>query len=269
MSEQIKKGKKYKVLSDATNKVWDVCSFYTHGDDVKFDDNTTATNLKTKVNTLETKVDDCFQSVSDGKALVASAITDKGVTTASDAEFAVMANNISKISQGAGSGSEYLYYDEDLKQVMAYSISLGKFIPIKNLENLPIESIYLFVGGAFYNTNIGTIKMSSVGVNGEYILNNASATGVGLWCSGLNGYTKVRFGACGKNTIQYGTCNATSSLPSVINSGAGRVSFKSELLTSEEKIYEIDVNNYGFFIGIGSGELNSLLKITFIEVLNE
>lgn len=39
----------------------------------------------------------CFQSVSNGKSLVASAITDKGVETASDATFAVMSDNISKI----------------------------------------------------------------------------------------------------------------------------------------------------------------------------
>lgn len=42
-------------------------------------------------------IEECFQSVSDGKALVASAITDKGVTTASDATFATMATNIASI----------------------------------------------------------------------------------------------------------------------------------------------------------------------------
>ena len=41
-----------------------------------------------------------FQSVSDGKALVASAITDKGVQTASDATFQTMAKNIAEIANG-------------------------------------------------------------------------------------------------------------------------------------------------------------------------
>mgnify|MGYP004646875103 CR=1 FL=1 len=36
-------------------------------------------------------------SVSNGKSLIASAITDKGVSTASDATFQTMANNISSI----------------------------------------------------------------------------------------------------------------------------------------------------------------------------
>lgn len=43
-----------------------------------------------------------FQSVSDGKTVVAAAITDKGVLTAADATFQVMAGNISNIVQGSG-----------------------------------------------------------------------------------------------------------------------------------------------------------------------
>ena len=39
-----------------------------------------------------------FGLVSDGKALVANAITDKGVTTSSTATFATMANNINALS---------------------------------------------------------------------------------------------------------------------------------------------------------------------------
>lgn len=46
-------------------------------------------------------IDSCFQSVSSGKALVASAITGKGVKTASDAAFATMANNINNIKDVA------------------------------------------------------------------------------------------------------------------------------------------------------------------------
>ena len=48
-----------------------------------------------EINTLK-------KSVSDGKTLVATAITDKGVETAADATFAVMAENISQIETGGG-----------------------------------------------------------------------------------------------------------------------------------------------------------------------
>ena len=48
-----------------------------------------------EINTLK-------KSVSDGKTLVATAITDKGVDTAADATFAIMAENISQIETGGG-----------------------------------------------------------------------------------------------------------------------------------------------------------------------
>lgn len=50
-----------------------------------------------RVTTLETQVNELFQSVSSGKSLVANAITGKGVSTATNATFATMATNISKI----------------------------------------------------------------------------------------------------------------------------------------------------------------------------
>ena len=52
---------------------------------------------------IQEELDKVFQSVSSGKELIANAITDKGVNTAIDAEFAIMADNIGKIS---GGGSE-------------------------------------------------------------------------------------------------------------------------------------------------------------------
>lgn len=52
---------------------------------------------------LKEDVEECFQSVSNGKSLVASAITDKGVETAADATFETMANNIALIESGGES----------------------------------------------------------------------------------------------------------------------------------------------------------------------
>ena len=43
-----------------------------------------------------------FQSVSNGKSAIAAAITDKGVETAADASFDIMASNIKAISGGGG-----------------------------------------------------------------------------------------------------------------------------------------------------------------------
>ena len=51
--------------------------------------------------TVKEAMDGLFTSVSDGKAAVASAITDKGVPTAQDADFSTLADHIRKIASGA------------------------------------------------------------------------------------------------------------------------------------------------------------------------
>lgn len=50
----------------------------------------------------ETRIAEVFQRVSNGKRLVASAITDRGVATAADAEFQVLADNIGRIARPSG-----------------------------------------------------------------------------------------------------------------------------------------------------------------------
>ena len=49
---------------------------------------------------LNVKIDNCFQSVSNGKSLIASAITDKGIETEATDTFEIMAENIENISTG-------------------------------------------------------------------------------------------------------------------------------------------------------------------------
>ena len=49
---------------------------------------------------VDTKYNELFQSVSNGKTTVANAITDKGVATATNATFATMASNIALIETG-------------------------------------------------------------------------------------------------------------------------------------------------------------------------
>lgn len=59
-------------------------------------------SLGAQIKTVNETVDTLKKSVSDGKTKVANAITDKGVETATDATFDVMAENISKIETGGG-----------------------------------------------------------------------------------------------------------------------------------------------------------------------
>jgi hypothetical protein len=59
--------------------------------------NVTMDDINSTMDDINSNLENCFQSVSNGKALVASAITGKGVTTASDATFETMADNIGNI----------------------------------------------------------------------------------------------------------------------------------------------------------------------------
>lgn len=54
--------------------------------------------VKENITEINSAMDQLKKSVADGKALIASAITSKGVSTASGAEFGTMANNIKGIS---------------------------------------------------------------------------------------------------------------------------------------------------------------------------
>ena len=54
-------------------------------------------DVTTSIETLNGTVNDLFQSVSNGKSLIAGAITDKGVTTSATDSFSTMATNIRSI----------------------------------------------------------------------------------------------------------------------------------------------------------------------------
>lgn len=50
-----------------------------------------------KVDDVEQRVEDCFQSVSNGKRMIAEAITGKGIITSANDTFKTMADNINNI----------------------------------------------------------------------------------------------------------------------------------------------------------------------------
>ncbi len=64
------------------------------------DENKNAISLDTTAQEIRPAINEVFQSVSNGKKIVAKAITDKGVNTLATDTFQVMANNIGLISSG-------------------------------------------------------------------------------------------------------------------------------------------------------------------------
>lgn len=82
------------------------------------------------IGTLNGTVNNLFGSVSNGKAQVAEAITDKGVATSANDSFSTMANNISQIKTG-GSGIDPNYVNTSDGTAEAGDIKLGKTAYVK------------------------------------------------------------------------------------------------------------------------------------------
>lgn len=71
---------------------------------MKLNNSTIQLASQSSIDTLNTEVNNLKSSVSNGKSLIASAITDKGVSTASNATFQTMSNNIRNIKTKEYSG---------------------------------------------------------------------------------------------------------------------------------------------------------------------
>lgn len=84
-------------LTDEDGNVWLVTVARDEGGISEEGDPFNAETMNDLEKRIEAAVNECFQSVSDGKALVASAITDKGVLTDATATFAEMASAIRAI----------------------------------------------------------------------------------------------------------------------------------------------------------------------------
>ena len=72
------------------------------GSDGTFNPNTSFSNLETNNKTIIEAINEVFTSASNGKKLIAQAITGKGVETSESDTFSTMAKNISSISSSSG-----------------------------------------------------------------------------------------------------------------------------------------------------------------------
>lgn len=95
------------------------------------DVNSNFQDVSNSIGTLNGTVNNLFQSVSNGKAQVAEAITDKGVATSASDSFATMATNISNIQTGGGSGTDPNFVNTSDADATASDILLGKTAYVK------------------------------------------------------------------------------------------------------------------------------------------
>jgi len=104
-----------------------------------------------------------FQSVSNGKALVASAITGKGVTTASDATFQIMADNINAIQAGGTAKELFIPNFSVTKSVFSYpqkNLITGQSNSNKsiNADYSSFKPSYIFMEGIAKSTGSNDVR---------------------------------------------------------------------------------------------------------------
>ena len=142
--------------------------------------NTDFPSLNTEHKDLPSAINELFTSVSNGKELIASAITDKGVETDANAKFATMAENIGKIDGGSSGGcisvpinlnqyaDTYTYISEVVGSMYRY-LKLSSNGSTANTSNHYVEVQAFDDNGV----NVALGKTSNVATDGVY--NNPSA----------------------------------------------------------------------------------------------
>lgn len=94
------------------------------------DTNANFKDVEDAIGSLNNNVNSLFQSVSNGKSLIAGAITDKGVPTSASDSYSTMASNIRSIPSG-GSGTDPNYVNTSDATATASDILNGKTAYVK------------------------------------------------------------------------------------------------------------------------------------------
>ena len=98
-------------------------------------DNTQTSSIITGDNVQEA-IDQLFTSVSNGKSLVAGAITDKGISTSANATFQQMATNIGQIKTGINFNIESFSYRASSMGATYYTNSIYNLNASLNSEGI-------------------------------------------------------------------------------------------------------------------------------------
>ncbi|MDR9744097.1 phage tail protein [Paenibacillus taichungensis] len=130
----------------------------------------------------QTDYDALFQFVSNGKALIAAAITGKGVPTAADAQFATIASNVEKIQQGR-------------YQNLNITNNLNDFVIGASRDGTKWSSFAKFPAG----TKLITMNTGAISFGNSYtpVRNEQYAASMNLYLVDINGNRLALLGIAG------------------------------------------------------------------------
>ena len=191
---------------------------------------------------IKGELDKVFQSVSDGKSKIASAITDKGVKTDKDATFDIMADNIKKIETDDTGVTPVLtgeaFYVQPFFNYSSFEVLTGTLLGIKE-EQLAI----------YAKDNIIEEPFEKVIENGPYVsqLYSAPANRQQAYVSKKN------------NTISNWNLIGMLAKPATPNGGYPYSKYPYTILVSKNR----------YPIGIGRTPQTTYLEYSTLEYQNE
>jgi hypothetical protein len=165
---------------------------------------------------MNEKIQECFKSASNGKSLVASAITGMGVETASDATYATMAENITNIKTHEGTATvddvligKTFSNDEDMGLTGTMPNHSGETVKASSATHSNNNTIVTIPQNGYYDTN-SKVSIADSSISGgrteavtvvfearESILGHTSPTD----------YSDIRISVNGVVVIDWFECN--------------------------------------------------------------
>nr|DAW63472.1 MAG TPA: protein of unknown function DUF285 [Caudoviricetes sp.] len=169
------------------------------GNDGAFNPNTTFSNLETNNKTIIEAINEVFTSASNGKKLIAQAITGKGVETSESDTFSTMAKNISDIPSTSGESitTDEINFLKAIKKKTKLSY-LFCYYPDSEIKGMFDTSNITDMDSMFSNcTNLTTIPL----------LDTSNVTNMGSMFNLCRNLTTIRFNP---NTNNIGDFNISS-----------------------------------------------------------
>ena len=180
--------------------------------------------LSTTAKTLKGAINEVFQDVDNGKTLIASAITDKGIVTSNNDTFQVMADNILSISSSTQPSGQDAYregrvlvweddFNGDSLDTSVWNYELG------NIRNNELQ-VYTNNSKNVYVEN-SNLVLKAIKEDCEAYDKNTKATKVFNWTSGSIHTNNTKEFKYGRFEAKIKLTNVTGSFPAFWTLGAG------------------------------------------------